>query len=75
MALNTEDSACLFWDLLRNIAGIEPKSVSGGSIQTITRPDAQKRSNKNEKIKCSAGNFLPGNHVCHRIFCASGVWR
>jgi len=32
VALRAKDSACLFWNLLRNIPGAEPKSTSGGSI-------------------------------------------
>jgi len=32
VAFHAKDCACLSWNLLRNIAGVEPQSVSGGSI-------------------------------------------
>jgi hypothetical protein len=65
-----KDSACLSRNLLRNMPGVEPKSVGGRSIQ-VWNAGAQKRSNKDEKIKCSTGDFLAGNDICHRIFGAS----
>jgi hypothetical protein len=37
-----KDSACLSWNLVRNMAGVEPQSVGGGSMQ-ISNAGAQKK--------------------------------
>src|SRR5947199_2900800 len=76
VAFRPKDSACLSLKLLRNVApNAESRSVRCGSVSVLKespkRWRAKKELKKNEKIKCSAGDFLAGDHICGRIFDAS----